>query len=93
MAKPFSYPELRARVGALLRRGQGRPRLGPVRVGVLEIDPVAQEVRVDGHPVALSRKEFALLQVLAIEPNRVFTREELLARRVGLSVPRSDSDA
>ncbi|MGA9858209.1 MAG: response regulator transcription factor [Solirubrobacteraceae bacterium] len=78
MAKPFSYPELRARVGALLRRGQGRPRLGPVRVGVLEIDPVAQEVRVDGHPVALSRKEFALLQVLAIEPNRVFTREELL---------------
>jgi len=76
--KPFSYPELRARVAALLRRAQGRRRHGALRVGSLEIDPAAREVRLDGARVELSQKEFALLSTLAAEPARVFTKEELL---------------
>jgi DNA-binding response OmpR family regulator len=76
--KPFSYPELCARIGSLLRRSRVRRRGGRIRVGPLEIDAIARGVWVDGSPVALSAKEFALLRVLAAEPTRVFTRDELL---------------
>jgi DNA-binding response OmpR family regulator len=76
--KPFSYQELRARVGALLRRTRLRPKLGRLRVGSLEIDPLSRQVWVRGEAVDLSKKEFALLRALASEPTRVFTREELL---------------
>jgi DNA-binding response OmpR family regulator len=78
VGKPFSYPELRGRVGALLRRGGARRRHGRLRVGELEIDPPARLARLRGDPVELSQKEFALLRVLAAEPTRVFTKAELL---------------
>jgi DNA-binding response OmpR family regulator len=78
MIKPFSYPELHARVIALLRRNRRRPGSGRLRVGPLELDPLARQVRLDGEPLALSKKEYALLRALATEPTRVFTREELL---------------
>lgn len=78
MVKPFSYQELVARVRALLRRTERRPGLGRLRVGVLELDPLAREVWVRGQRVELSKKEFGLLRALAAEPTRVFTREELL---------------
>jgi DNA-binding response OmpR family regulator len=78
LIKPFSYQELRARVGALLRRTRLRPKQGRLRVGSLEIDPLSRQVWVRGEPVSLSKKEFALLRALASEPTRVFTREELL---------------
>jgi DNA-binding response OmpR family regulator len=78
LVKPFSYQELRARVEALLRRTRLRPKLGRLRVGSLEIDPLSRQVWVRGKPVSLSKKEFALLRALASEPTRVFTREELL---------------
>jgi DNA-binding response OmpR family regulator len=78
VAKPFSYAELRARVGALLRRTQRRPGTGRIRVGTLEVDPPSREVTVRGERVELSQKEFALLRALAAEPVRVFTKEELL---------------
>jgi DNA-binding response OmpR family regulator len=76
--KPFSYHELSARVRALLRRTQRRPGMGRVRVGSLEIDSASRQVWVRGEPVALSKKEYALLRALAGEPTRVCTREELL---------------
>lgn len=76
--KPFSYQELRARVRALLRRTNRRPGAGRLRIGALEVDPVARQVWLHGEPVALSKKEYALLRALAAEPTRVFTREELL---------------
>jgi DNA-binding response OmpR family regulator len=76
--KPFAYPELRARVAAVLRRGQARRRLGRLRVGSLVIDPTAREATLGGARVALAQKEFALLRTLASEPGRVFTKEELL---------------
>ena len=75
--KPFHYPELVARVAAVLRRREGR-REGPLRVGELVIDPVTRRVRVGDREVALANKEFALLRALASEPRRVFTKDELL---------------
>ncbi|HEV3129241.1 MAG TPA: response regulator transcription factor [Solirubrobacteraceae bacterium] len=78
VVKPFSYQELVARIRALLRRTERRPGLGRLRVGALELDPLARQVWVRGERVELSKKEFALLRALAAEPTRVFTREELL---------------
>lgn len=77
--KPFSYPELRMRAAALLRRAEAPRRgQGRMRVGDLEIDVPSREVTVRGRRAELSQKEFALLRALATEPTRVFTKEELL---------------
>lgn len=78
VAKPFSYPELRARIEALLRRCEGRARTGVLRVGPLQVDPGSRVVTVHGQRVHLAAKEFSLLRALAAEPTRVFTKEELL---------------
>ena len=80
ICKPFSYPELRGRVAALLRRARQRRGAagGRVRVGDLELDAVARTARLRGTPLVLSQKEFALLRMLASEPVRVFTKDELL---------------
>ncbi len=78
VVKPFAYPELRARVAALIRRAQGRPRTEPLRIGELEVDPVSRAVTLAGEPLVLAAKEWALLRALAAEPTRVFTKEELL---------------
>lgn len=78
VVKPFRYPELRARIGAVLRR-RSYPKEGPSRVGDLVIDPPRRHVTVDGQPVSLSQKEFGLLRILASDPTRVFSKEELLA--------------
>jgi DNA-binding response OmpR family regulator len=78
VAKPFSYSELRLRITAVLRRTRESNGHGRLRVGELELDPVAREVRLRGRRVDLSQKEFALLQALAADPTRVLTKEELL---------------
>jgi DNA-binding response OmpR family regulator len=78
LVKPFHYPELVARIGAVLRRANDRRERGAIRVGELRIDPVAREVALGDQPIELSAKEFALLRTLAEEPTRVFTKEELL---------------
>ena len=78
VSKPFAYGELRLRVAALLRRARERRSEGRLRVGELDLDPVAREVRLRGARVRLSQKEFALLRRLAAEPTRVFTKAELL---------------
>jgi DNA-binding response OmpR family regulator len=77
VVKPFHYPELAARIAAVLRRRQPR-RVGPRRIGELFIDPSTREVRVGERRVELANKEFALLRALAAEPTRVFGKEELL---------------
>ena len=77
LVKPFHYPELRARIGAILRRRSGRQE-GPRRVGELVIDPARRRVWVEGLDVSLSNKEFSLLRVLVSDPIRVFTKKELL---------------
>lgn len=86
LCKPFSYPELRARIGAVLRRRETLQD-GPTRVGDLTIDPVRRRVTVGDREVVLSKKEFALLRVLAGEPLRVFTKDELLTSVWGYKSP------
>ena len=78
VVKPFHYPELIARIGAVLRRARGRREQGVLQVGELRVDPVSRDVSLDGKAIELSAKEFALLRTLAEEPTRVFTKEELL---------------
>jgi DNA-binding response OmpR family regulator len=77
VGKPFSYVELRARINVVLARREA-PRRGPLRVGELSVDPVRREVEVGDRRVELSNKEFELLRHLASEPQRVFTKQELL---------------
>ena len=82
VAKPFSYPELIARVRALFRRVElGGPAAAPPMRSVagLVIDSRTRTVTVDGEPIEpLTSKEFALLWQLAGDPERVFTKGELL---------------
>jgi len=77
VGRPFVYDELLARIHAVLRRvsppAGERFEAGPIRV-----DCATRRVTVDGVPVALSGKEYELLVKLASDPQRVFTKEELL---------------
>ncbi|MFF9626689.1 response regulator transcription factor [Streptomyces griseosporeus] len=84
LTKPYSPRELTARVRALLRRSR-KTAPGPevLRVGDLEVDTARFEVRVAGRPVALTAKEFAVLETLAREPGRVFTRPQIVERVFG----------
>jgi DNA-binding response OmpR family regulator len=77
LVKPFHYPELRARINAILRRRSGRHD-GPRRVGDLVVDSARRRVWVEGRDVSLSNKEFSLLRVLVSDPIRVFSKQELL---------------
>lgn len=86
VVKPFHYQELRARIGAVLRRGSDG-REGPRRVGELVLDPVRRKVWVGTREVALSNKEFGLLRVLIGEPSRVFSKRELLEAVWGYRTP------
>ena len=76
--KPFSYPELRARIGAVLRRAERRRDARILRAGPVTIDVRSREVRIGERRVELPAKEYGLLLALAGDPTRVFTREELL---------------
>ena len=78
VVKPFHYGELLGRVRAVLRRAEGRPARGLVRVGDLTLDPLTRVVRIAGRQVHLSAKEFSLLQALAEDPARVRSKNELL---------------
>ena len=75
---PFAYPELRARIAAVLRRSQIGRSARVLRAGPIVIDLRSREVRVFDRRVELTDKEYQLLVALASEPTRVFTREELL---------------
>ncbi|MFC0526894.1 response regulator transcription factor [Phytohabitans kaempferiae] len=85
ITKPYSPRELTARVRALLRRA-GAVTAGNqavLKVGDLEIDPGRFEVRVGGRPIVLTAKEFGILEVLAGEPGRAFTRAQIIDRAFG----------
>jgi DNA-binding response OmpR family regulator len=79
ITKPFSIAELVSRVRALLRRrGLNRAQSLVRRVGALEVDVGRYTASLHGKPLQLTRREFRLLALLASEPGRVFSREELL---------------
>jgi two-component system, OmpR family, response regulator len=77
LVKPFAFAELLARLRALARRGEGE-RPAVLEVGDLRLDPATREVRRGGVPVALSAKEFALLEIFMRRPGEVLSRLHLL---------------
>jgi two-component system OmpR family response regulator len=80
LTKPFAFPELLARVQALLRRvpETGEPTL--LRVGDLSIDLLSREVTRAGQPIALRPREYALLEYLARHPGQVVSKTMILSR-------------
>jgi two-component system KDP operon response regulator KdpE len=80
VTKPFGIHELLARVRAALRgrRQEGEPPPPVVAIGELAIDLARRRVRVGGAEVKLTRKEFALLRVLALHAGRILTHQQLL---------------
>jgi DNA-binding response OmpR family regulator len=86
VAKPFSRPELIARIEAVLRRERRRGEEEPTGVpeelvyGAIRLDVARRALTVDGEAVHLTTKEFDLLAHIAASPGRVFTREQLLTR-------------
>jgi two-component system copper resistance phosphate regulon response regulator CusR len=77
LTKPFAFAELLLRVKALLRRGPVN-RSSVLRVGDLEIDRLSQSVRRAGKKIELTGKEYSLLEYLATNPGRVFSRTMII---------------
>lgn len=91
VTKPFGTPELMARVRALLR-DVAVPADAPASVyddGTLHVDLARREVRLHGEPLALARKEYALLALLLQHAGRVVTQPQLLRELWG---PTHDGD-
>ena len=84
LPKPFDPDILIAHIRAVLRRTRAvqpdEPRPQVIQVGDLTINPWSRTVALAGQPVELTPKEFDLLFALAVEPDRVLTIDELLAR-------------
>ncbi|AXB45076.1 response regulator transcription factor [Amycolatopsis albispora] len=78
LVKPFSFVVLVAQVRAVLRRSAPDGSRGPLRIGSLQVDRAAREVKWGEEPVALSPREFALLEVLVGRAGTVVTKDELL---------------
>ncbi len=78
VVKPFSVPELLARIAALLRRSSPLLVTAVLRAGDLELDRTAHRVRRSGREVHLGPTEYRLLEYLMRHPGRVYSREQLL---------------
>jgi two-component system alkaline phosphatase synthesis response regulator PhoP len=88
VTKPFSRPELLARIEAVMRRQRREVAAGEddtarrevIEVGPVVIDVARRRLLLDREPVHLTTKEFDLLALMAAHPERIFTRDQLLAR-------------
>ena len=90
LTKPFSVPELVARIRALFRRiaamqGQAQGKTETIRIGELMIDPLSHQVKLGDSTILLTVKEFELLLFFARNPGKVFTRIALLDQVWGYS--------
>jgi DNA-binding response OmpR family regulator len=83
ITKPFSPRELAARVRTVMRRRTPGHAHELHRIGMLEVDALRHEVKLDGRPVEITPKEFAILEALARSPGRAFTRTQLLEQAFG----------
>jgi two-component system, OmpR family, response regulator QseB len=82
LVKPFDLDELSARIRALLRRQAGRAE--PVmQCGEVTLNPATHEVSHRGRPLALSAREFAVLEALLDRPGAVLSREQLEEKLYG----------
>jgi len=82
VVKPFELTELAARVRALMRRREGRA-VPLLACGPIELDPATRETRVHGDAVALSAREFALLEALLARPGAILSRAQLEEKLYG----------
>ena len=80
LAKPFSPPELLARIRALLRRKAPEALDSVLEVGILQMDPSTMRVSGGGTPIQIGPTEFRLLRFLMSYPERVHSRSQLLDR-------------
>jgi two-component system phosphate regulon response regulator PhoB len=78
VVKPFSMPELVARIQALLRRSSPQLVTNVLRAGDLELDRQSHRVRRSGRDLHLGPTEYRLLEYLMRHPGRVYSREQLL---------------
>src|SRR3954470_5323281 len=78
LTKPFFFPELLARLRALLRRGRRAERSAMLSVGDLQLDTTTKRVHRSGSPIVLTAKEHALLEYFMRCPGRVLSRADLL---------------
>src|SRR5713226_4434720 len=86
IVKPFSVPELLARIRSLLRRTKPERVAGVLEAGDIELDREKKRVARAGRDVSLGPTEFRLLEFLMENPGRVFSREQLLDRVWGRDV-------
>lgn len=78
LVKPFSLAELEARLLTLHRRRHGVFH-SRFRTGSLEIDTAAKSVKRDGRDIPLTAREYGILELLAMHPGRIFSREQIEA--------------
>ena len=90
VVKPFSGPELVARIETILRRSRPKPEVTMRAFGRLGLDTASREVHLDGHLVETTAKEFDLLTFLSASPREVFSREQLLEHVWGSSAEWQD---
>ena len=86
LVKPFAFDELTARIQALVRR-RHQVKDPIIRLGALEIDTVRRQVSRRGEQLHLTPSEYALLELLAYQPGRVLSQEQVLEH-----LRRSDAD-
>jgi two-component system phosphate regulon response regulator PhoB len=86
VSKPFSFPELIARIQAVLRRSLPGGETEKLNLGQLEVDVASQRVSAGGRPIHLGPTEYKLLHFFASHPERVYTREQVLDRVWGQNV-------
>ena len=86
MTKPFSLPELLARIKALLRRAAPKPPEETQIIGELSLNFEKKQVLRNDKLIPLGPTEFRMLQVLASQPEKVFSREDLLKAVWGESI-------
>ncbi len=80
LVKPFDYRELEARARALLRRGDSGYPTNTLTYSDLMLDRCARSVTVAGSDIDLTRREFAMLEILARHPGRLFSKDEIIAQ-------------
>jgi two-component system response regulator RegX3 len=78
VVKPFSMRELTARIRAIMRRGRGAERRGPIEIGDLVLDPSSRTLTKAAQPVELAAKEFDLLHLLMANAGDVLKREQIM---------------
>lgn len=86
VSKPFSFPELIARINAVMRRSMPGGEEERLAVAGLQVDAASQRVTAKGEPVKLGPTEYRLLHFFISHPERVYTREQVLDRVWGQSV-------